>query len=175
MAAEFRVFLSAVTSEFGAARDAVANDLEARDLQLRMQRSFRQEPGADTLLRLLHDYIRDCSAVVCVIGTRSGDCPAPAAAGEFAHLLPPGITEASYTQWESFFARAYQRRLSLYIAEADYRPDQDTPTGGDLPELQKAVVAHIKEAGLHYGRRGGWSRSLLLADIHHMVETGIQL
>ena len=62
MAAEFRVFLSAVTSEFGAARDAVANDLQARDLQLRVQRSFRQEPGADTLLRLLHDYIRDCSA-----------------------------------------------------------------------------------------------------------------
>jgi hypothetical protein len=45
MAAEFRVFLSAVTSEFGMARDAVANDLQARDLQLRVQRSFRQEAG----------------------------------------------------------------------------------------------------------------------------------
>jgi hypothetical protein len=33
------------------ARDAVANDLQARDLQLRVQRSFRQEPGADNLLR----------------------------------------------------------------------------------------------------------------------------
>jgi hypothetical protein len=72
MAAEFRVFLSAVTSEFGRARDAVANDLQARDLQLRVQRSFRQEPGADILLRLLHDSTRDCSAVVCEIGVRSG-------------------------------------------------------------------------------------------------------
>ena len=172
--AEFRVFLSAVTSEFGAARDAVANDLQARGLELRVQRSFRQEPGADTLLGLLHDYIKECDAVVCVIGTRIGACPPAGAAAEFAHLLPVDITAASYTQWEFFFARAYQRRLSLYIAETDYRPDQDTPTGGDLPELQKAVVAHIKEAGLHYGRRGGWSRSLHLADIHHMVETGIQ-
>jgi hypothetical protein len=120
MAAEFRIFLSAVTSGFGAARDAVANDLQARDLQVRAQRSFRQEPGADTLLRLLHDYIRDCSAVVCVIGTRSGVCPSPASAAEFAHLLPPGITEASYTQSEFFFARAYKRRLSLYIAVAGY-------------------------------------------------------
>ena len=77
MAAEFRVFLSAVTSEFGTARDAVPNDLQARELQLRVQRSFRQEPGADTLLRLLHDYIRDCNAV-CVIGARSGPCPSPA-------------------------------------------------------------------------------------------------
>jgi hypothetical protein len=97
MAAEFRVFLSAVTSEFGTARDAVGNDLEARDLQLRVQRSFRLEPDADMSLRLLHDYIRECSAVVCVIGERSGARPSPAAAAEFAHLLPPGITEASYT------------------------------------------------------------------------------
>jgi hypothetical protein len=97
MAAAFRVFLSAVTSEFGTARDAVANDLQSRDLQLRVQRSFRQEPGADTLLRLLHDYIRECSAVVCVIGTRNGACPSLAEAAEFAHLLPSGITDASYT------------------------------------------------------------------------------
>ena len=150
MAADFRVFLSAVTSEFGSARDAVANDLRARDLQLRVQRSFRQEPGADTLLRLLHDYIRDCSAAVCVIGTRSGACPSPTAAAEFAHLLPPGINEASYTQWEFFLARAYKRRLSLYIAAADYRPDRDAPSADDFPELQTAFVRHIKAEGLHY-------------------------
>jgi hypothetical protein len=150
MAADFRVFLSAVTSEFGSARDAVANDLRARDLQLRVQRSFRQEPGADTLLRLLHDYIRDCSAVVRVIGTRSGACPSPTAAAEFAHLLPPGINEASYTQWEFFLARAYKRRLSLSIAAADYRPDRDAPSADDFPELQAAFVRHIKAEGLHY-------------------------
>jgi hypothetical protein len=104
MATDFRVFLSAVSSEFGAARDALANDLQARDVQVRVQRSFRQEARSDTLLRLLHDYIRECSAVVCVIGMRSGACPAPAVAAPFAHLLPPGVTEASYTQWEFFLA-----------------------------------------------------------------------
>jgi hypothetical protein len=102
------------------------------------------------LLRLLHDYIKECDAVVCVIGTRGGARPPPAAATDFAHLLPPGITEASYTQWEFYFARAYQRRLSLYIAAAEYPPDQDTPTGDDFPELQQVFVTHIKEAGLHY-------------------------
>ena len=34
MAAAFRVFLSAVTSEFELARDAVASDLQARDLAI---------------------------------------------------------------------------------------------------------------------------------------------
>jgi hypothetical protein len=95
MAAEFRVFLSAVTSEFGMARDAVANDLQARNLQVRMLRSFRQEPGHDTLLRLLHDYIRECDAVVCVIDARSGACPSPSAAAEFAHLSPVGCKPPS--------------------------------------------------------------------------------
>jgi tetratricopeptide (TPR) repeat protein len=147
MAVDFRVFLSAVTSEFGAVRDAVANDLQARDLQLRVQRSFRQEAGSDTLLRLLHDYIAGCNAVVCVIGKRNGACPPPAAAAAFAHMLPPGIDEASYTQWEFFFARAYKRRLSLYLAEPDYQPDE--PTGNDAPGLQEAFIQHIKAEGLH--------------------------
>jgi tetratricopeptide (TPR) repeat protein len=150
MASDFRVFLSAVTSEFGAARDAVANDLQARDLQLKVQRSFRKEPGADTLLRLLHDYVCKCSAVVCVIGTRSGACPSPAEAADFAKMLPPGITEASYIQWEFFFARAYQRRLSLYIAAGGYRPDRDAPSVDDFPELQTAFIGHIRAAGLYY-------------------------
>jgi hypothetical protein len=139
-----------VTSEFGSARDAVANDLQTRDLQLRVQRSFRQEPGTDTLLRLLHDYIRECDAVVCVIGARSGARPSSAEEADLTHLLPPGITKASYTQWEFFFARAYRRRLSLYIADTDYRRDRHSPTGDDLPELQAAFIAHIKTEGLHY-------------------------
>jgi hypothetical protein len=88
MGAEFRVFLSAVTSEFDVARDAVANDLQARDLQLRVQRRFRQEPGADTLLRLLHDCIRDCNAV-CVIGARNGTCPSPAETAKFRPRSKP--------------------------------------------------------------------------------------
>jgi hypothetical protein len=143
MAADFRVFLSTVTSEFGGERDAIANDL-----QLRVQRSFRQEAGSDTLLRLLHDYIAGCNAVVCVIGKRSGGCPPPAATAAFAHMLPPGISEASYTQWEFFFAHAHERRLSLYLAEPGYQPDQGQPAG-DFPGLQEAFIRHIKAEGLH--------------------------
>ena len=147
---EFRVFLSAVTSEFGQARDALAKDLGARQTLVRVQDSFRSEATADTLLRLLHDYVRDCAAVVCVLGARSGACPPPAAAAEFAAILPPGITEASYTQWEFFFARHHKRRLSLYRAGADYAPDRDTPGDADRPDLQAAFLRHIDDAGLYW-------------------------
>lgn len=45
---EFRLFLSAVSSEFGKARDALAADLRSRELLLRVQSDFRQEPESDT-------------------------------------------------------------------------------------------------------------------------------
>jgi len=86
-----RVFISAVTSEFGSARDTVAADLRSRGAFVRVQSDFRQEAHADTLLQKLHDYIRDCGAVVCLSGKRSGACPTAQAAAPFAHMLPAGI------------------------------------------------------------------------------------
>jgi tetratricopeptide (TPR) repeat protein len=142
---EFRIFISAVTSEFGKARDGLAADLRSRDTLVRVQSDFRQEAGSDTTLKKLHDYIRDCSAVVCVIGARSGACPPSAAAAPFREMLPSGISEASYTQWEFFFARHYQRRLSIYIANPDYVPDHPESTAEDRPDLQRALIRHIVE------------------------------
>src|SRR4051812_37919333 len=163
----FRIFLSAVTSEFGKARDALAADLRSRGLMVKVQSDFRQEADSDTTLRKLHDYIRNCSAVICIIGTRSGACPPPAAAEPFAHMLPKGITEASYTQWEFFFARHYRRRLSLYIGR-DHVPDQPVPTGPDLADLQQALVRHIvEEQGLdrsYFSNEDQLARAVLKED-----------
>jgi hypothetical protein len=146
---DFRIFLSAVTSEFGRARDAVAADLRSREAVLRVQSDFRQESGADTTLRKLHDYIRDCSAVVCIIGQRSGAMPPPAAAAPFAHMLLDGIATASYTQWEFFFARHYKRPLFVYIAKDVYEPDRElNKDEHDDPGLQQAFRDHIKAQGL---------------------------
>ncbi len=137
----FRLFLSAVTSEFGSARDLLGASLRSRAMEIAVQSDFRQQVGSDTTLRKLHDYIRDSSAVVCVIGKRSGGKPSAIAATAFAHMLPAAITEASYTQWEFFFARWYRRRLLVYIATDGWRPDRDPKT--DRPDLQAAFLRHI--------------------------------
>jgi hypothetical protein len=63
-------------------------------------------------------------------------------------MLPPGISEASYTQWEFFFARHYRHRLSIYIARPDYQPDQLAPPEEDRSDLQEALLRHIEEQGL---------------------------
>src|ERR1700684_2290424 len=116
-AGDFRVFISAVSNEFRRVRSTVASDLRSRRLSVKVQEDFRQEADADTLLRKLHNYIRDCSAVVCIIGDRSGARATLAEAEPFVHMLLPGIKEASYTQWEFFLANHYGRRLSLYVAK----------------------------------------------------------
>ena len=145
---EFHVFISAVTSEFGKARNLLATDLDARGADVRVQRSFTQGGDADTLLERLHNYIRDCNAVVCVIGKRSGAAPPPKAAEAFQKMLPIGIAQASYTQWEFFLAKHYRRRLYVYFADEKYEPDEKRPSSPD--GLQDAFIEHINAQGTHW-------------------------
>jgi hypothetical protein len=150
MAAEdsFRIFLSAVSSEFESVRDALAADLGAREALVRVQGNFRQEAAADTTLRKLHDYIRDCNAVVCIIGKRSGAFPRSDAAAAFKAMLPPDVEKASYTQWEFFFARYYQRRLSIYIANDHYVPFVAANEKDDPNQQEEFVKRFVEGQGL---------------------------
>src|SRR5580692_8494713 len=100
------IFLSAVTREFGTARDRLANLLHGAHRRVMVQREFLQRPGALILLRKLHDYIEECGTVICLIGSRDGHYPADLEADalcrEFPGILPPEFARASYTQWEFF-------------------------------------------------------------------------
>ena len=146
----YHVFLSAVTSEFGAAREAVAADLRARGLTVKVQRDFRHESGAHTTLDLLHNYIAACDRVVCIIGTRSGTVPQAYQTSRYEHMLPDGIAEASYTQWEFLFARAHRKQPFLFVAGPDYKPEEE-PADGERPDLQTAFRDHITQTlGLNY-------------------------
>ena len=54
---DFHVFISAVTSEFGRARDELARDLRTRGMRVQVQSDFRDEGKNQTLLGAIHDYI----------------------------------------------------------------------------------------------------------------------
>ncbi len=127
----------------------MASDLRARGHDVTIQSDFRQSPDSETLLGALADYIRDCHAVICVIGKRSGAFPPKRAADRYPDVLPEEIKEASYTQWEYFLARYYNRRRYRYIANDDYKPDRDSVTG-DRADLQSDYVKFLKADGVHY-------------------------
>ncbi len=145
---KYRVFLSAVSSEFEKARSQVASDLRSHGLEVKVQEDFRAEPGADTILRLLHDYIKACDAVVCIVGRRSGGSPADAEVRPFTNLLPTEVPGASYTQWEFFLARHYKKRLSLYRAGDGYQPDRPASEHDD-GKLQDGFVTYLEQQGLY--------------------------
>jgi tetratricopeptide (TPR) repeat protein len=144
-----RIFISAVTSEFGKARDALASDLRARGHEVTVQSDFKQSPDSETLLGNLADYIRDCHAVVCIVGKRCGACPPARATERLKGVLPNDIKEASYTQWEFFLARHFKRRPYLYIAGDAYKPDRDTAVG-DRADLQNTYLQFLKVDGVQY-------------------------
>jgi hypothetical protein len=128
----YRIFISAVSGEFenkpddpvadpvaakyAGTRSLLADDFQRRGLEVRVQQFFTQG-GADTLLRQLHEYIKRCNAVVCIIGARSGSFPPAEAAKEFSSRLPAGFSELSYTQWELVFGYLYKKRMSIHLSD----------------------------------------------------------
>ena len=143
-----KVFVSAVSSEFGTVRARIASDLRARGLTVKFQEDFTQRGGATTTLQALHNYIEECETVICIVGSQHGACPPAVAAAPFKGLLPNGIETASYTHWELFFALQFKKRLSLHIAQPDYLPEKAS-VGNEDPGLQSAFVRHIKGQGLN--------------------------
>ncbi len=146
---EFRVFLSAVSSEFGSARDTLAASLRSRDLLLRVQSDFRQQAMADTTLRKLHDYIRDCGAVVCAhrpaqrcdaAGRFRRAVRAHAAAGDHRSVLHPvGVLLRPPLQTAAVALHRHAMPGSL----TNPRPLDDRP------DLQQALIRYIvDEQGL---------------------------
>jgi tetratricopeptide (TPR) repeat protein len=145
-----KIFVSAVTNEFGKARDAAASDIRARGHTVRTQSDFQKSADSETLLGRLAEYIRDCHAVICIVGKQCGACPPARAAKRLPDVLPKDIDEASYTQWEFFLARHYKRRPYIYIARDDYAPDQKSASS-DRVDLQSAYLRFLKDDGVHYG------------------------
>ncbi len=145
MSAPTGVFLSAVTSEFGQARDVLAGDLRTKGFDVTVQEDFRQEGGTSTTLEKLDEYIRRCEAVVCVIGERSGSVPPPDAADKFAAIRPADLERASYTQWELIFGLHHRKNIFVYHASATYEPDRPEPNPEDDLELQEGFVHWLFE------------------------------
>src|SRR5439155_19647390 len=87
-------FLSAVSREFFAYRELLANDLKRPALDVAVQKEFMVTGGST--LEKLDDYIRACDGIVHLIGKATGDPPEePAVAAllkrypDFASKLPP--------------------------------------------------------------------------------------
>ncbi len=157
-----RVFISAVTREFGAARDDVANRLQARGLHVEVQRSFKH--GGGSTLAKLHDYIQSCDRVIAIIGAYSGMFPPEGAVtDEYRAMLPPKMTRASLTQWEVIFARHHKRWIRFFEA-AGHAPERP-PADDDDAAAQANWRQYLFDGGIGQDRVQFANGDRLLAEV----------
>jgi hypothetical protein len=131
-----RVFISCVSGEFeddGARfprfRSSLRKYLTAADCEVKVQEDFRQEGKILTVAKL-DDYIRNCAAVIHLVGAKPGATANAKAVAEYLQAEPrflekyptlraklgdfSGIT---YTQWEAFLALHHGVNLFVYDTE----------------------------------------------------------
>ena len=124
-----KLFLSCVSDEFGAEREALRHELTGLTVDVAIQEDF-VALGVDTLAKL-DAYIRYCDVVVHLVGAMPGKLPRPASVEGFlarqpklvADLTRKGMPQEAlaaltYTQWEAWLAIGHERPLLIAAPEA---------------------------------------------------------
>jgi len=157
-----KIFLSTVSNEFRAYRDALRSDLTRHNVEVKVQEDFK-DLGGDTLDKL-DVYIAHCDAVVQLVGDMTGSAPPelPLRAlqkkyPDLADKLPPlgevlgsGVS-LSYTQWEAWLALYHDKDLFIVRAgDGAERGPSYAPTEASRA-AQAAHLAGLSKLDLHPG------------------------
>ena len=162
-----RIFLSTVSAEFRTYRDALRHDLTRPNVSVAVQEDFIVT-GTETL-DMLDDYIRQCDAVIHLVGDMSGaPAQAPSLAvirsrypdlGEklppLAGFLQPGAAALSYTQWEAWLALYHGKPLIIAVPEAGAPRDACYELIPEQRAAQEAHLQHLAEVERYPGIRFG--------------------
>ena len=148
-----RLFISCVSGEFGAYRDALSHALTRPNVEVKIQEDFKPL-GGDTL-RMLEDYIEECEAVVHFVGEMAGSTPAGTSADDLlaprpefeARLAAKGLGRdalktLTYTQWEAWLAIALDRDLFIVKPAAGVAPG---PRYAATESSRKAQKRHLDQ------------------------------
>ncbi|MBS0299822.1 MAG: tetratricopeptide repeat protein [Proteobacteria bacterium] len=152
---QVRIFLSTVSAEFRSYRDALRRDLERPNVTVKVQEDFIAT-GTETLAKL-DDYIRQCDAVIHLVGDMTGAlAQAPslvlikARYPDLAQRLPPlssclqpDAPALSYTQWEAWLALYHRKPLIIATSEQDAQRDEDYQSIDDQHEQQRQHLERL--------------------------------
>lgn len=150
--ANIQIFLSAVSAEFRSYRDALRRDLDRPNVTVKVQEDFIAT-GTETLDMLDH-YIRQCDAVIHLVGDITGalaQAPSIRVIGhrypDLAERLPVlapflGVDAPalSYTQWEAWLALYHRKVLIVAVPDGATRDEHYR-----LDEVERAAQQqHLK-------------------------------
>jgi hypothetical protein len=168
-----KIFLSAVSDQFKACRDALATDLRAVGAEVVVQEDFQQH--GRSLLEKLQDYIASCDRVVALAGDAYGWEPDETA-------RPAGYARRSYTQWEYRFAQGERlndspqsaRPTYVYFASPEFLMQHVVMQDANAARRQQEFVSEIRSSGKDYNTFGSLHelRALVLRDGFRLAERG---
>src|SRR5262249_35090318 len=134
MAAPPKIFISATSGDLRTARRAVSDALLTIDCYPVEQTTFA--PDYRSVRQMLEEKLRDCQAMIHIVGLRYGAEPDPVS-------LPPGTLRHSYTQLEYHLGRALAReggdkgfRVYTFVCSEDFPYDAADPESPEKRALQ---------------------------------------
>jgi hypothetical protein len=141
-----RIFLSAVSGQFKACRDALGSDLRAVGAEVVVQEDFTQH-GA-SLLEKLEGYISSCDRIIALVGDAYGFEPEETA-------RPAGGARRSYTQWEYYLAKGERldgsrqapKDIFLYIGSAEFLAMHPVSQSAEARGLQQQFIQEVLGSG----------------------------
>ena len=170
-----KIFLSAVSGQFKACRDALRSDLSAVGAEVVVQEDFQQH-GA-SLLEKLERYIASCDRIIALVGDAYGYEPEETA-------RPAGQPRRSYTQWEYFLAigegldgsRQSPKDTFLYLASPEFLAMYAVAQADDAAQLQQEYIKELCRSGKDRNQFGSLHelRALVLRD-GFRLEAGVTL
>ena len=141
-----KIFLSAVSGQFKACRDALRSDLSAVGAEVVVQEDFQQH-GA-SLLEKLERYIASCDRIIALVGDAYGFESEETA-------LPAGGAWRSYTQWEYYFAKGERldgswqapKGIFLYIGSPEFLAMHPVSQSEEERRLQLQFMQEVLRSG----------------------------
>jgi tetratricopeptide (TPR) repeat protein len=162
-----KIFLSCVSAEFAEFRNPLSRDLRGPNVEVKAHEEVCEHNSGLTTLEKLEEYISTCSAIVHLVGSRTGSSVEvsqvdaikrrhPDLAQQLPQLAPLLAGDAdwrgSYTQWEAYLAIYHQLsgRLKgcwVYIA-AEGASAAESDLGLELErKRQSEHFERLKELG----------------------------
>jgi len=154
-----QIFLSTVSAEFRSYRDALRHDLERPNVTVKVQEDFIAT-GTETLDKL-DEYIRQCDAIIHLVGDMTGALAQPTAVAailqhypDLADRLPvlssfldAGAPALSYTQWEAWLALYHKKVLLIAIPQDGAKRDERYELDENQRTSQQEHLARLKLVG----------------------------
>ena len=180
-----RLFISSVSAEFKSYRKTLRHNLERPSVSVKVQEDFIVT-GTETL-DMLDDYIKQCDAVIHLVGDMTGDIARPPSVAllrerypdlgqrlppivEFLKSYAPGLP---YTQWEAWLALYHRKPLIIAVPAADAkRDDQFQLIDAQRKEQQKhlaRLAEYERYPGVQFANDEQLALEVLRSKIHDIL------